>query len=63
MICIGRFLTGIASGCFCIVVPMYIAEIAEKDIRGTLGTYLQLQITLGILLIYTIGTFVSFNIF
>lgn len=59
MFIIGRFLTGIATGSFCIIVPMYTAEIAGKDIRGSLGTYFQLQITIGILLIYVFGSFVS----
>lgn len=59
MFCFGRFLTGLPTGGYCILVPMYTAEIAEKDIRGSLGTYLQLQITIGILLIYIVGSFVS----
>lgn len=59
MFCIGRFLTGIAVGSYCILAPMYTAEIAEKEIRGTLGTYLQLQITIGILFIYSVGSLVS----
>lgn len=58
MFCIGRFLTGIAVGSYCILAPMYTAEIAEKEIRGTLGTYLQLQITIGILFIYSVGSLV-----
>ena len=47
------------------IVPLYTAEIAGKDIRGTLGTYFQLQLTIGILIIYIIGSFVSilFKIF
>ncbi|XP_065222917.1 facilitated trehalose transporter Tret1-like isoform X2 [Planococcus citri] len=59
MFIVGRFLTGISSGAFCFVVPMYTAEIAGKDIRGALGTYFQLQITVGILLVYIAGTFVN----
>lgn len=59
MMCIGRFLTGVATGSYCILAPMYTAEIAEKEIRGTLGTYFQLQITIGILFIYLFGGLVS----
>lgn len=36
-LCIGRFISGIASGITLCVCPLYIAEIAPKEIRGTLG--------------------------
>lgn len=55
----GRFLTGITTGGFCLAIPIYTAEISEKEIRGSLGTYLQLQITIGILAMYIIGSYVS----
>ena len=44
----GRFLTGLASGILCITIPIYIAEIAHKNIRGSLTTLFQLMIALGI---------------
>lgn len=56
---VGRFLTGFASGFYSGVVPMYTAEIAEKEIRGSLGTYFQLQVNAGILFTYVMGLFVS----
>ena len=30
----GRFITGFFSGMFCVLTPMYCAEISEKEIRG-----------------------------
>lgn len=60
-VCAGRLLTGFASGSYSVIVPLYTSEIAEKEIRGTLGTYFQLQVTGGILFTYVIGSF--FNIF
>jgi len=60
-ICAGRFLTGFAAGSLSVIVPLYTSEIAEKEIRGTLGTYFQLQVTGGILFTYIVGSF--FNIF
>jgi len=36
MICIGRLLNGFASGSYSVIVPQYTAEIADKEIRGTL---------------------------
>lgn len=38
---------------------VYCGEIAEKSIRGTLGSFFQLQITLGILAVYVLGAFTS----
>lgn len=38
---------------------MYIGEIAEKEIRGTLGSYFQLMITIGILFVYAVGAGVN----
>lgn len=50
-----RFILGIAGGAFCVTAPMYTGEIAQKDIRGTLGSFFQLMITIGILFVYGIG--------
>ncbi|KAL7727868.1 hypothetical protein ACLKA6_019435 [Drosophila palustris] len=57
----GRFLIGIATGSFCVVAPMYISEIAETSIRGTLGTLFQLLLTVGILFVYIMGSLVSWT--
>lgn len=55
----GRFLTGMAGGTFCVAAPLYTSEIAQKDIRGTLGSYFQLMITVGVLFVYVIGDFLK----
>lgn len=57
-ICAGRLLTGFSSGSYSVIIPLYTSEIAEKEIRGTLGTYFQLQVTGGILFTYVIGSYV-----
>ncbi|CAK9814494.1 Facilitated trehalose transporter Tret1 [Anthophora quadrimaculata] len=62
MFYIGRFITGIGSGAFSVVIPIYIAEIAESSIRGTLGSYFQLLLTVGILLTYVLGPLVNMRI-
>lgn len=51
----GRFFLGIASGAFCVAAPMYTGEIASKQIRGILGSFFQLMITIGILFVYAVG--------
>ncbi|XP_046382420.1 facilitated trehalose transporter Tret1-2 homolog [Ischnura elegans] len=50
-----RFLAGLATGAVSAVVPIYVGEIAERSIRGTLGSFFQLMLTLGILLSYAVG--------
>lgn len=41
---------------------MYISEIAETSIRGTLGTLFQLLLTVGILFVYVLGSLVSWRV-
>jgi len=55
MLIIGRVFIGIAGGAFCVAAPLFIGEIAQKEIRGTLGSYFQLMITIGILFVYAVG--------
>ncbi|CAG9766858.1 unnamed protein product [Ceutorhynchus assimilis] len=59
MIYIGRFLTGLAGGAFCVAAPLYTSEIAETEIRGALGSYFQLLLTVGILFSYVFGAICS----
>lgn len=58
MMLIGRFILGLAGGCFCISAPQYSTEISENEIRGILGTFFQLLVIAGILFVYVIGAFV-----
>ena len=37
MLLLGRIITGICGGVSSIAMPLYVAEIASDDIRGTLG--------------------------
>lgn len=52
---IGRFLTGVGVGIVSNVVPVYIADVAPSELRGTLGSTNQLAVTLGILMVYLLG--------
>jgi MFS family permease len=51
----GRFLTGIYCGLFTGVGPLYLSEIAPKNLRGAAGTLNQLAIVIGILLTNVMG--------
>lgn len=50
-----RFLLGFSGGVCFMVIPMFIAEIAEDRIRGLLGSTLVFSCNLGILLMYILG--------
>jgi len=62
MLFTGRLFLGLAGGAFCISAPQYSAEIAEKEIRGIIGTFFQLLINGGILFVYIIGPLVSITV-
>ncbi|XP_001373029.1 solute carrier family 2, facilitated glucose transporter member 8 isoform X1 [Monodelphis domestica] len=51
----GRLLTGLASGISSLVSAVYIAEISYPEIRGLLGSCVQLMIVIGILGAYVAG--------
>lgn len=40
-------------------IQVYTGEIAQKNIRGALGSFFQLLITIGILMVYVLGSFLS----
>ncbi|KAI8099683.1 general substrate transporter [Halteromyces radiatus] len=52
---IGRIFVGIGSGFMTVVISMYIAETSPPRWRGTLGSLLQLFMTIGIFVIQLIG--------
>ncbi|KAK6622024.1 hypothetical protein RUM44_001831 [Polyplax serrata] len=58
---VARLLAGIATGGICVVAPLYIGEIAETSIRGNLGSYFQLLLTVGILFSYMLGALLDYT--
>lgn len=56
-----RFISGIGQGVVYVVCPMYIGEIADKEIRGALGSFIKLMVTFGELYAHAIGPFVSYE--
>lgn len=55
MIILSRLLVGICAGLSSNVVPMYLGELAPKNLRGALGVVPQLFITVGILVAQIFG--------
>ncbi|XP_056163144.1 sugar transporter ERD6-like 5 isoform X2 [Syzygium oleosum] len=59
---IGRLLNGVGYGIICYVVPVYIAEITPKSIRGAFTALNQFLLCCGISLIFFLGTVVSWRV-
>ncbi|CAH0555876.1 unnamed protein product [Brassicogethes aeneus] len=55
MVVVGRFFAGMGLGGVCVVVPMYVGEIAEASSRGILGAFFNLFLCGGMLSACTIG--------
>lgn len=55
LLLLGRFIGGIACGQSCVCVPVYLAEISTKKLRGLIGSCTQLSITVGITIAYALG--------
>lgn len=59
MLFVGRFLLGVSGGSFCVAAPTYTGEIAQSSIRGTLGSYFQLMLVIGVLFSYVVGSWTT----
>ncbi|KAF3642928.1 Sugar transporter ERD6-like 16 [Capsicum baccatum] len=58
---IGRLAKGYGMGVFSYVVPVFIAEIAPRDLRGALTTINQLMICCGVSVSFIIGTMLTWR--
>lgn len=61
MIFLARFLSGLWLGIVYTIVPIYLGEIAEPSIRGSLSTFFAIMTYVGVLFEYVIGPYVSYN--
>ncbi|XP_012069445.2 sugar transporter ERD6-like 16 isoform X3 [Jatropha curcas] len=57
----GRFFTGYGIGVFSFVIPIYIAEISPKNLRGGLTTLNQLMIVTGSSTAFLLGSVISWK--
>ncbi|KZV32392.1 hypothetical protein F511_03675 [Dorcoceras hygrometricum] len=58
---IGRLATGYGMGIFSYIAPVFIAEIAPKDLRGMLTTICGVMLCTGVSVSFIIGTIVSWR--
>lgn len=59
---IGRFLCGLAVGCYSFIIPIYVGEISTNEVRGALLSIFQLSLNTGILFVFTVGHFSSLRV-
>ncbi|XP_062123495.1 facilitated trehalose transporter Tret1-like [Drosophila sulfurigaster albostrigata] len=57
-----RFLCGFTGGASYAVVPIYISEVANSDIRGALTSMVMLSVNLGILVGYILSTYLAYHV-
>ncbi|XP_026315706.1 facilitated trehalose transporter Tret1-like [Hyposmocoma kahamanoa] len=60
MLLLSRVFDGIAESMVCVTVPMYAAEVANRENRGALGAILQIYASFGVVLMLCIGPYVSY---
>lgn len=60
-LCGARFALGIVGGGAFVIVPLFLSEIAEDSVRGTLGSFLVLSAAFGGLLALIFGDYCSYS--
>lgn len=58
---IGRAFVGFTSGCVFRIIPKYVADVAEKDIRGILGSISGLALDAGNFIGFVLGSYVPYK--
>lgn len=60
---VARFMAGVMGGGIYCILPLYVAEIAGKDIRGTLSGFMLFSISIGILVGFILAPYSGYHIF
>jgi SP family facilitated glucose transporter-like MFS transporter 8 len=63
LILVARFLAGLSTGGILLLVPIYVGEISEDCIRGTLASYLAIFANAGVLFSYVVGSYTLYHDF
>ncbi|KAH8375004.1 hypothetical protein KR200_010924 [Drosophila serrata] len=59
---VARFMVGVSGGILLVVLPIFIAEIADDNVRGTLSSLLMLTLCAGIALGLIMATYISYYV-
>lgn len=62
LLLVGRFFAGLAAGGVFVLVPLYVSEISEDKIRGTLGSFFIFSINFGTLLMFLAGHYLNYSV-
>ncbi|KAK5640899.1 hypothetical protein RI129_009446 [Pyrocoelia pectoralis] len=60
-LCFARFLTGAAVGGVSVIGPMYMSEISDVALRGTLGSFFEFFIYAGVFFVSVCGAYVTYR--
>ncbi|KAG8328143.1 hypothetical protein J6590_000800 [Homalodisca vitripennis] len=58
---VGRLLGGISGGVLIVGIPVYVAEIAQPEVRGAVGTVLGFSLSIGCYIEFCFGPYVSYS--
>ncbi|XP_049786249.1 facilitated trehalose transporter Tret1-like [Schistocerca cancellata] len=61
MLIASRLVAGLGIGASICLVPMYVGEVAEAKVRGMLGTVFQFAMSVGFLVSYSMGPYMSYS--
>ena len=55
VLCLGRFIYGLACGAYSVLCSKFISETAPVEIKGPVGFLIQVYVTFGIVLAFLVG--------
>lgn len=58
---VARLLSGFSGAGVFVLIPLFVAEIAEDSVRGSLGSLLVLNCNIGILIAFVLGNYLSYT--
>ncbi|XP_002019496.2 facilitated trehalose transporter Tret1 [Drosophila persimilis] len=56
----GRFLAGMSGGGVYVVLPIFIAEIADNDVRGALSSMAMMYVSMGMMIGFALASYLSY---
>ncbi|KAF5269621.1 hypothetical protein FQR65_LT05960 [Abscondita terminalis] len=60
ILCLARFFCGMTNGAVCVISPMYMSDISDIRFRGTLGSFFEFLIYVGVMFVAFFGAYVNY---